>query len=123
MLLFRIVSDSTDDDLMSYNMGVDLVDAPRQLHREQIAPNGTASGPLSQGVKRDPQVLRLARSAPKETNEPTLRNRLMTLETYATRFLIVLTGAASVWLFFYQPEPSATSFTHSGTQPFVRVVR
>ena len=30
MLLFRIVSDSTDDDLMSYNMGVDLIDAPRQ---------------------------------------------------------------------------------------------
>ena len=97
--------------------------APGKPHREQTAPNGTASGRLSQGVKRGLDLSSLAGTAPKETNEPTLRNRLMTLETYATRFLIVLTGAASVWLFFYQPEPSATSFTHSGTQQFVRVVR
>jgi len=47
----------------------------------------------------------------------------MTLETYATRLLIALTGAASVWLFFYQPEPSVSSFSHSGTQSYVRVVR
>lgn len=33
MLLFRIVSDSADDSLMSYNMGVDLVDAPRKLNK------------------------------------------------------------------------------------------
>ena len=44
MLLFRIVSDSTDDDLLSYNVGVDLVDAPRKLHREQTAPNHAAHG-------------------------------------------------------------------------------
>lgn len=71
MLLFRIVSDSTDDGLMSYNTGVDLVDAPGKLHREQTAPNDTAPGRLSQGVKRCYKLLRLARSAPKETNEPT----------------------------------------------------
>ena len=123
MLLFRIVSDFADGSLLSYNMEVDLVDAPRQLHREQTAPNGTASGRLSQGVKRCYKLLCLARNAPKETNEPTSFNRPMTLETYATRFMIALTGAASVWLFFYQPEPSATSFTHSGTQSYVRVVR
>ena len=71
MLLFRIVSDSTDDDLLSYNMGVDLVGAPRKLHREQTAPNDTASGLPSQGVKRCYKLLQLVRSAPKETNEPT----------------------------------------------------
>ena len=71
MLLFRIVSDSTDDDLLSYNMGADLVGAPGKLHREQTAPNDIASGRLSQGVKRCFAFLRLARRAPKETNEPT----------------------------------------------------
>ena len=40
----------------------------------------------------------------------------MTLETFATRSLIALTAAASVWLFFYQPDSSRSSFTHSGTQ-------
>ena len=44
MLLFRIVSDSTGNSLMSYNIGVDLVDAPGKLHREQTAPNHAAHG-------------------------------------------------------------------------------
>jgi hypothetical protein len=70
MLLFRIVSDSVDGDLMSYTVGVGN-DAPGKLNREQTAPNGTASGLPSQGVKRHSQLLQLARSAPKETNEPT----------------------------------------------------
>ena len=48
----------------------------------------------------------------------------MTLETFATRSLIALTAAASVWLFFYQPAGErSSSFTHSGSQPYVRVVR
>ena len=46
----------------------------------------------------------------------------MTLETFATRSLI-LRAAASVWLFFYQPADERSSFSHSGTQPYVRVVR
>ena len=47
----------------------------------------------------------------------------MTLETFATRSLIALTAAASVWLFFYQPAGERSSFSHSGSQPYVRVVR
>ena len=78
MLLFRIVSDSTDGSLMSYNMGVDLVDAPWKLHREQTAPNDTASGRLSQGVKRCYKLLRLVRSAPKETSESTYQQNKWT---------------------------------------------
>ena len=45
----------------------------------------------------------------------------MTLETFATRSLIAVTAAASVWLFFYQPADERSSFSHSGTQQFVRV--
>ena len=48
---------------------------------------------------------------------------MMTLETFATRSLIAVTAAASVWLFFYQPADSRSSYSHSGTQPYVRVVR
>ena len=69
------------------------------------------------------QVFKLRKERSQRDQRTNLRNRLMTLETYATRFLIVLTGAASVWLFFYQPEPSRSSFSHSGTQEFVRIVR
>ena len=47
----------------------------------------------------------------------------MTLETFATRSLIALTAAASVWLFFYQPADERSSFSHSGTQTYVRVIR
>ncbi len=47
----------------------------------------------------------------------------MTLETFATRSLIAVTAAASVWLFFYQPADERSSFSHSGSQPYVRVVR
>ena len=47
----------------------------------------------------------------------------MTLETFATRSLIAVTAAASVWLFFYQPAGERSSFSHSGSQPYVRVVR
>ena len=47
----------------------------------------------------------------------------MTLETFATRSMIALTAAASVWLFFYQPAGERSSFSHSGSQPYVRVVR
>ena len=47
----------------------------------------------------------------------------MTLETFATRSMIAVTAAASVWLFFYQPAGERSSFTHSGSQPYVRVVR
>ena len=97
--------------------------APGKLHREQTVPNGTAFGLLSQGAKRHYKKLQAVRSAPNKAKRSTPFIRSMTLETYATRLLIALTGAASVWLFFYQPEPSASSFTHSGTQPFVRVVR
>jgi hypothetical protein len=36
----------------------------------------------------------------------------------------LMTAAASVWLFFYQPPGAErSSFSHSGTQPYVRVVR
>ena len=46
----------------------------------------------------------------------------MTLETFATRSIIAVTAAASVWLFFYQPPGAErSSFSHSGTQQFVRV--
>ena len=47
----------------------------------------------------------------------------MTLETFATRSLIAVTAAASVWLFFYQPAGERSSFSHSGTQSYVRVIR
>ena len=46
----------------------------------------------------------------------------MTLETFAVRSAIVVTLAASGWLFFYDTA-SNHSFTHSGTQPYVRVIR
>ena len=45
----------------------------------------------------------------------------MTLETFTTRLLIAVTGFSCLWLFFYQPEGNRASFTHSGTQPFVRI--
>jgi len=73
MLLFLIVSDSTDDALMSYNMGVDLVDAPGKLHREQPAPNGTASGLMLPGGKRGLDLSSLAGSALNECQRTTLR--------------------------------------------------
>ena len=48
----------------------------------------------------------------------------MTLETFATRSMIAVTAAASVWLFFYQPPGAErSSFSHSGTQTYVRVIR
>jgi|TARA_B100000085_G_scaffold251386_1_gene248373 hypothetical protein len=47
----------------------------------------------------------------------------MTLETFATRSMIAVTAAASVWLFFYQPADERSSFSHSGTQSYVRVIR
>ena len=47
----------------------------------------------------------------------------MTLKTFATRSIIAVTAAASVWLFFYQPADSRTSYSHSGTQSYVRVIR
>jgi len=48
----------------------------------------------------------------------------MTLETFATRSIIAVTAAASVWLFFYQPPGAErSSFSHSGTQSYVRVIR
>ena len=47
----------------------------------------------------------------------------MTLETFATRSIIAITAAASVWLFFYQPADKRSSFSHSGTQSYVRVIR
>ena len=48
----------------------------------------------------------------------------MTLETFATRSIIAVTAAASVWLFFYQPPGAErSSFSHSGTQTYVRVIR
>lgn len=47
----------------------------------------------------------------------------MTLETFATRSLIAVTAAASVWLFFYQPADSRSSFSHSGAQVYNRVIR
>ena len=47
----------------------------------------------------------------------------MTLETFATRSLIAVTLAASGWLFFYDTACNRTRFTHSGTQPYVRVIR
>jgi hypothetical protein len=75
-------------------------DAPGKLHREQTAPNDTAFGLLSQGVKRHYKKLQAVRSAPNKAKKPTLLIQPMTLETYATRFMIALTGAASVWLFF-----------------------
>ena len=46
----------------------------------------------------------------------------MTLETFAVRSTIALTLAASGWLFFYDVANNH-SFTHSGTQPYVRVIR
>ena len=47
----------------------------------------------------------------------------MTLETFATRSLIAVTLASSVWLFFYQPADERSSFSHSGTQSYVQVIR
>ena len=47
----------------------------------------------------------------------------MTLETFATRSMIAVTAAASVWLFFYQPADSRSSSSHSGTQVYNRVIR
>jgi|TARA_B100000085_G_scaffold272536_1_gene287077 hypothetical protein len=48
----------------------------------------------------------------------------MTLETFATRSIIAITAAASAWLFFYQPPGAErSSFSHSGTQVYNRVIR
>ena len=46
----------------------------------------------------------------------------MTLETFATRSLIAVTGLSCLWLFFYQPEGNRSSFGHSGTQPYTKTV-
>ena len=67
MLLFRIVSDSTDDGLMSYSIEVE----PRQSKREQIAPNGTASGRPSQGVEHGLDISSLVGLLSMNANEPT----------------------------------------------------
>jgi len=47
----------------------------------------------------------------------------MTLETFFVRSITALTLAASGWLFFYDITCNRNSFTHSGTQPYVRVIR
>jgi len=47
----------------------------------------------------------------------------MTFETFVVRFTIAATLAASSWLFFYDIACNRSSFTHSGTQPYVRVIR
>ena len=118
MLLFRIVSDFTDDDLMSYNMGVDLVDAPGKLHREQTTPNDTASGRLSQGVKRGLDLSSFAGTAPKETNEPTHSiHQIM-------RMLLISWGIAGLFgVAFVQTALESPLQQHSGTQQVLRVVR
>lgn len=46
----------------------------------------------------------------------------MTLETFVTRSMIAVTLAASGWLFFYDVTCNHP-FSHSGTQPYVRVIR
>lgn len=46
----------------------------------------------------------------------------MTFETFAVRSAIAVTLAASGWLFFYDMANNH-SFTHSGTQPYVRVIQ
>jgi hypothetical protein len=46
----------------------------------------------------------------------------MTLETFATRSLIAVAGLSCLWLFFYQPESNRSSFTHSGTQPYIKTI-
>ena len=94
--------------------------APRQLHREQTAPIDTASGLPSLGVKRDPQVLQLTRSAPKETNESTHSTHQI------MRMLLISWGMAGLFGFAFAQaavESLQKGMTHSGTQSYVRVVR
>ena len=122
MLLFRIVSDSASGALMSYSMGVDLVDAPRQLHREQTAPISTASGLLLPGVKRCCELLHVARGTPNETKRPTYKRTKM--KTFLSLFAAyVAAGAFGVAVVHNASESLQQSFTHSGTQRYVRVVR
>ena len=89
-----------------------------------------AYGSLSQGVTLGLELLSLARRAPNKIKRSTPFIRSMTLETFATRSLVAVTLAASGWLFFYDlgcnqlpGSKGCTSFTHSGTQQFVRIVR
>lgn len=122
MLLFRIVSDSASGALMSYSMGVDLVDAPRQLHREQTAPINTASGLMLPGVKRCCKLLYAVRSAPNETKRPTYQRTKM--KSFVSLFAAyVAAGAFGVAVVHNASESLQQSFTHSGTQRYVRVVR
>jgi hypothetical protein len=125
MLLFRIVSDSAGSALMSYSMGVDTSThldncIGSKPHQEQTAPITTASGLLSQGVERDPQVLRLVRCAPKETNESTLST---TMKTFLSVFAAYVAAGAFGVAFVQTALQSPHQSTHSGTQSYVRVVR
>ena len=67
MLLFLIVSDSTNDRQKSYNIEVSQADAPRQLNREHFAPSGITSGLQQADTIGTLPVLSLAKSAPNQT--------------------------------------------------------
>ena len=96
--------------------------APGKLHREQTAPIVTASGLLSLGVKRCCELLHVARSAPNETKRPTYQRTKM--KTFVSLFAAyVAAGAFGVAVVHNASESLQKSFTHSGTQRFVRVVR
>ena len=94
---------------------------PWQLNREQTAPNDTASGRLLQGVKRHPQVLRLVRCAPKETNEPTSLTEQM--NSFAQSIAAVIAAGCFGVAVVQTALTTPLQVQHSGTQSYVRVVR
>ena len=123
MLLFRIVSDSTDGNLMSYSVRVNSSNSHLDnCIRERTAPNGAAFGLPSQGVERGLDISYLVGTLSTNANEPTH----FTHSTHQImRMFLISWGIAGLFgvAFVQTALESPHQSTHSGTQSYVRVVR
>lgn len=121
--MLRLLSDSTSVNQKSYTVGV-LRDAPRQLHREQTAPNQPAYGSLLQGVTLGLELLSLARRAPNKAKKAN-PIQAMNTQSNAVAFCIVLASYLTAGLMgvAFVQSAAENAVQHSGTQRYVRVVR
>ena len=87
--------------------------------REQIEPLGNVSGWQQADIIGNLPVLSLARSAPNEPNDQPL---LTIMKTFLSVFAAYV-AASAFGVAFVQTALQAPLQQHSGTQPFVRVVR
>ena len=77
MLLFLVVSDSTNDRQKSYNIEVSLADTADNYKAEHFAPSGITSGLQQADIIGTLPVLSLARALPTKPNDQPTMNSFM----------------------------------------------